>query len=64
MGIKYRIPRLIFKFIAEIIRCIDTNTIYPSISEASRQTKIPSSNICKCYKGERKIAGGYKWELI
>lgn len=51
-------------YFSKKIRCIDTNTIYPSISEASRQTKIPSSNICKCYKGERKVAGGYKWELI
>lgn len=51
-------------YFSKKIRCIDTNTIYPSISEASRQTKIPSSNICKCYKGEREIAGGYKWELI
>lgn len=34
---------------------------YPGISEASRQTNIPCSNINKTIKGERKQAGGYVW---
>ncbi len=34
---------------------------YHSISEASRDTKIATSNICKCCKGEYQTAGGYVW---
>lgn len=42
---------------------IDENgmTFYPSLSEASRKTGIPISNICKCCKGERKRAGNCEW---
>ena len=40
------------KFIAE----------YVSINEASRQTKIPDSNIIKCCQHKRKYAGGYIWK--
>ena len=51
-------------YFSKKIKCIDTNIVYPSMSEASRQTGICLPNICKCCKGERKVAGGYKWELI
>ena len=34
---------------------------YESILEASINTNIPKQNICKCCKGHRQTAGGYKW---
>ena len=39
------------------VLCINTNIIYPSASEASRQTKISQGNISACCRGERKSAG-------
>ena len=35
---------------------------YPSVSEASRQTGIRTSDICRCCKGIYKQMGGYIWE--
>lgn len=35
---------------------------YPSLAEATRQTGVPFSNICKCCKGIRPYAGNYKWK--
>lgn len=40
------------KFIAE----------YPSIMEASRQTRCYNGHICECCKGERKSASGFIWK--
>ena len=37
---------------------------FKSIAEASRQTKIPNSNIYKCCNGKRKTAGGFVWRYI
>lgn len=34
---------------------------FPSIQEASRQTKVPQQNISKCISGERHTAGNYQW---
>lgn len=34
---------------------------YCSANEASRQTGILCTNICRCCRGERNKAGGYKW---
>ena len=43
---------------------LDGNFIhrYRSQNEASRQTRIPQSNIWKCLIGERKTAGGFIWQ--
>ena len=46
------------------IKCIDTNKVFNSVSEASREYKIPAGNISKCCNGQRKIAGGYRWIFI
>lgn len=35
---------------------------YSGINEASRQTGIPFSNICKCCKGKLKSCGGFVWK--
>ena len=36
--------------------------IFKSSSEASKVTNIPSTNITRCCKGERKTAGGLIWK--
>lgn len=42
------------------ILCVETNEIYESISEATRDKK--ASEIWRVLKGERKTAGGYHWK--
>lgn len=36
--------------------------VYPSTIEASRQTNVDRADICRCCKGKKKTAGGYKWK--
>ena len=35
---------------------------YISLTEASERTDIDKGSICKVLKGQRKSAGGFKWE--
>lgn len=51
-----KIPVLLFSINDEYI------AEYESILEASIQTGIAKQNICKCCKGFRNTAGGYKWK--
>lgn len=46
------------------VLCIETNIIYESILEASKQTKTDYCNILKCLKHKKHChtAGGYHWE--
>ena len=46
------------------VLCIETNIIYESILEASKQTKTDYCNILKCLKHKKycHTAGGYHWE--
>ena len=46
------------------VRCVETNTIYTSACEASRQLKISRSNISDCCSGRYKTAGGYHFEFV
>lgn len=43
------------------VLCEETGEQYPSAHEASRQTGVDVSNICKCLNGRYKTAGGYHW---
>ena len=43
---------------------IDTNTIYPSISQATRETGILTQEICRVLKGKGLKAGGFSWCYI
>ncbi len=36
---------------------------FDSMTDANRTTNIQISNICKCCKGIRPTAGGYKWQF-
>ena len=46
------------------VRCIELNTIYPSVSEAARSLNLNISCISKVCRGERKTTGGYHWEFV
>ena len=45
------------------IICLETNIVYSSCAEASRQTNINKVHIAECVRGEkfRVSAGGYHW---
>lgn len=46
------------------VRCIETNTVYPSIREAGRVTGILHGNIKNVCHGKCLTAGGYHWEFV
>lgn len=46
------------------VRCIETNTVYPSIREAGRATDILHGNIKNVCHGKQLTAGGYHWEFV
>lgn len=46
------------------VKCIDTGYIFISLREAERTTGTCRRDIARVCKGERKTAGGYRWEFI
>lgn len=46
---------------ARAVRCIDTNTVFPTVSAAAKNTGIHSGKIVAVCKGRRRIAGGLRW---
>ena len=46
------------------VRCIELNTIYPSVREAARCLNLDSSSIGKVCRRKLKTAGGYHWEFV
>lgn len=46
------------------VMCIETNIIYESIGEASRNTNIDKTTISRCCNKKQKTAGGYQWCYI
>jgi len=48
---------------AKPVRCIETDEVYPSASEAARFYGTNTSNVCAVIKGRRKLAGGHTWEF-
>lgn len=46
------------------IMCIETEVIYNSIGEASRETNITRTGIINHLKGLSKSSGGYHWKYI
>lgn len=50
------------KSVKKII-CIETNKIYESASEASRDTGVATCNILRVCRGERKSAGKLHWKF-
>lgn len=45
------------------VECIETEEVYKSIGEASRETGIDRYGISKCCCGKRVTAGGYHWRF-
>ena len=43
------------------IKCVETNEIFTSLSEASKKYNISIGNISSVIHGKRKSAGGYHW---
>ena len=48
----------------DLIYCVETNTIYSSMREASEATGINYGNISSCCSGRLLTAGGYHWQKI
>lgn len=46
------------------VLCIETNKVYDSMEEASKQTKAHRSKISDVCRGVRKTAGGYHWKYV
>ena len=46
------------------VRCVETEIIYPSMKEASRQTGIHNDSISRCCRGVYQKAGGFHWEFV
>lgn len=46
------------------ILCVDTGIIYESTKEATRQTGIHNYAIRRVCYGQRKTAGGYRWQYV
>ena len=44
------------------VRCIETNTIYDSVQQASEDAT--KSNIVSCCRGRRKTTCGFHWEYV
>lgn len=37
---------------------------YPSVTDASKRTRVKRSRIIECLQGKRRSAGGYVWQFI
>ena len=46
------------------VMCVETGVVYPSLSEAARQTGNRKSAIWCCCKGKHKTCGGLKWKYV
>lgn len=46
------------------IKCVETNIIFKSISEAAKSIEQSSTSIVNCLKGKTHTAGGYHWEYV
>jgi hypothetical protein len=66
-SIKHNLQPIFFNNLCEKtykkVKCIETNVIYKSITEASIKCNTHRVNISRCLHGKRKTAGGYHWAL-
>ena len=46
------------------VKCIELNTIFDSIQQASKETGVHEGNIVEVCKGKRKSCGGFTWEYV
>ena len=52
------------KKVGQYDKLMNLLAVFPSMSEAERQTGIPHNRICMTCKGQYKSAGGYIWKYI
>ena len=50
--------------ISKLVRCIETNVVYPSASEIQRQLGYSKVYIRKCCNGKYDKAYGFHWEYV
>ena len=46
------------------IRCVDTGEVFNAVIDAENKYSIAHQNIIKVCKGQRKTAGGFRWEYV
>ena len=46
------------------VLCVETNKIYPSVKEATRQLGLSKGNISHCCNGRYKTAYGFHWKYV
>lgn len=46
------------------VRCIESNKIYDSITQASKETGFDLSSISACCRGKLKTTHGFHWEFL
>lgn len=46
------------------IRCIETEEIFKSYTQAAKSVGVCPSAISNCIKGRAKTCGGYHWEVV
>lgn len=51
-------------FDCRAVLCVETNVVYPTVTEAQRATGINHSNICAVCRGKRQTTGGYHWRYV
>lgn len=49
---------------AKAVRCVETNAVYSSATEAENKLGISRTHIGSCCQGNRQTAGGYHWEYF
>ena len=54
----------IAKALSKPVKCVETDIIYRSVHEVSRQTKIDATSISRACRGKQQIAGGYHWKYV
>lgn len=52
------------KRIGRSIKCIETNKIYDTATQANKETNIDRSSITAVCRGRQKTAGGYHWKYM
>lgn len=46
------------------IICVETNELFNSLTEASKEKAVSLSNICKSCKDNKRMAGGFHWKYL
>lgn len=57
-------PENNLKATRKAVFCIETDTVYESVSQASRMTGISVCSISKCCRGDRYTAGKFHWKFV